>query len=412
MPSGDAPHVGYVLKMYPRLSETFILTEILAHEAAGLKLEIFSLRTPADGRFHEALSRVHAQVTYIPSAPPKVEEFWTTLRRASTKLPQAENILEVAQPESAGNVYQAILLAESALQRGVTHLHAHFATVATTVTRLAARLAGIPYSFTAHAKDIYHESVNEQGLRRKFRDASAVVTVSDYNLTYLRSRFGDSATRVRRIYNGLDLDEFSYSSPRDRAPLIVGVGRLVEKKGFGDLIEACAILNNRGREFRCEIIGSGVLEPELAEQITALGLADRVQLLGPQPRNVIKQRLRGAAVLAAPCLVASDGNRDGLPTVLLEAMALGTPCVSTAVTGIPELVRDGETGLIADQASPQSLADTIECLLNDQDLSLRLAANARRLIEAEFDIHRNAAAMRAIFDSIHPVKPPLPLEVG
>ncbi len=412
MPSGDGPRVGYVLKIYPRLCETFILTEILAHEAAGLELEIFSLRPAVDGRFHDALGRVQAEVTYLPSAPPKVEEFWTALRRAGTKLPQTENVLEVAQPERAGNVYQAILLAESALQCGVTHLHAHFATVATTVTRLAARLAGIPYSFTAHAKDIYHESVNEQGLRRKFRDAAAAVTVSDYNLQYLRSRFGEDAARLRRVYNGLDLQEFSYRPADAQDPLIVGVGRLVEKKGFGDLIEACAILNNRGREFRCEIIGDGMLRDDLVQRAAALGVADRVQLLGPQPRSVVKQRLRGAAVLAAPCLVASDGNRDGLPTVLLEAMALGTPCVSTAVTGIPELVRDGETGLIADQASPQSLADTIERLLQDQGLCLRLAADARRLIEAEFDIHRNTAALREVFDSAQAVAPQQRLGVG
>ncbi len=412
MPPADGHRVGYVVKRYPRLAETFILNEILAHEAAGLKLEIFSLRAPIDGCFHHDLARVKAQVRYVPGPSVKADEFWATVGRAHDTLADAKTIFEICQGESAGDIYQAILLAEAARQRGVGHLHAHFATVATSVARIAARLAGIPYTFTAHAKDIYDNSVDENHLRRKLRDAPTVVTVSDYNVKHLRERFGADAASVQRVYNGLDLQEFTYCCPHDRQPLVVGVGRLVDKKGFKDLIDACAVLSQRGRDYRCEIIGHGVLHAQLAEQVSRLGLGDRVRLLGALPRGEVNERVRRAALLAAPCVISEHGNRDGLPTVLLEAMALGTPCVSTTVTGIPEVVRDGETGLIAEQNNPASLANAIERLLDDSALGVRLATNARRLIEAEFDIHRNTPVLRAIFAAASAREPRVALEVG
>jgi len=224
-----------------------------------------------------------------------------------------------------------------------------------------------------------------------------VVTVSDYNLAYLQENYGPAARRARRIYNGLDFERFPYRPPHERPPQIVGVGRLVEKKGFADLIEACAILAAEGREFSCRIIGTGEQETAMRAQIARLGLEDRVELLGPRPQGELVRHVRDAAVFAAPCVVGADGNRDGLPTVLLEAMALGTPCVSTAVTGIPEVVRDGETGLMVPQRDPAALATAIGRLLAERDLRVRLAERARRLVEANFDVRRNAALLREVF---------------
>lgn len=393
--------IGYVLKMYPRFSETFILNEILAHEAAGLDLEIFSLRLPNDGRFHEALARVRAPVTYLPYERLKVTELWQFLDQASQELPGLWQALEETLTEDISDVYQAVLLAREANLRGITHLHAHFGSVATTVTRLAAHFAPLSYSFTAHAKDIFHESVQPADLRRKLNDAVAVITVSQYNLTYLRQTYGQAANRVHCIYNGLDLDQFPYHSPLNRPPKIVAVGRLVEKKGFSYLIDACKLLADRGREFQAEIVGAGLLEADLRDQINQLGLADYVKLIGPQPQGEVKQYVQQAAVLAAPCVVAQDGNRDGLPTVLLEAMALGTPCVSTDVTGIPEVLHPDVTGLGVPQRDPAALADALARLLDDDTLRVHLATAARRLIEAEFNIHRNAARIREIFALAH-----------
>jgi glycosyltransferase involved in cell wall biosynthesis len=386
--------------MYPRLAETFILNEILAHEADGLELEIFSLRAPIDGKFHRELAEVQAKVTYIPGQSVKADEFWSTVNQARREFIGGENIVDDGVHECAPDIYQSILLARAAQERGVTHLHAHFATIGTTVTRLASRMTGIPYSFTAHAKDIYHESVVEEDLRRKLRDAATCVTVSDYNLENLRERFGEDAASVVRIYNGIDLSEFPYESPADRPPLVLGVGRLVDKKGFRDLIDACVVLKERGRDFRCEIIGDGVLDERLAKRVEETGVGDVLRLCGPKPRADVNRRLREAAVMAAPCVISDNGNRDGLPTVLLEAMAAGTPCVSTDVTGIPEVVRDGDTGLMVPRHDPPALADALERMLDDAALRVRLAENARQLIEAEFDLHRNTPALRAVFGTV------------
>ena len=389
--------IGYVLKRYPRYSETFIVNEILAHEAAGLEIEIFSLLPPDDGHFQNIIAQVRAPVQYLPHLGIKAMDFWQALEETSDVLPALWTTLNVARGEDHRDVYQALVLARTAHFNGIQHLHAHFATSATTVARLASHFSGIPYTFTAHAKDIYHQDMDPMDLKRKFHDAAAVITVSNYNLNYLHTTIGPDAAHTQHIYNGLDLTQFSYKKPDNRLHKIVSVGRLVEKKGLHDLIDACGIIAERDHQFRCSIIGTGPLECDLRAHIERLGLKDRVELIGSRPQREVKEYIQTAAVFAAPCIVGEDGNRDGLPTVLLEAMALGTPCVSTDVTGIPEVLRDGETGLMVPQHDPTNLANALEQLLKDSAKRVRLAAQARSLIEAEFDIHRNAARLRETF---------------
>jgi colanic acid/amylovoran biosynthesis glycosyltransferase len=405
--------VGFIVRRYPRHSETFIVREILAHEQAGLAIEIFSLRPPIDRHFQELIGRVRAPVNYLclpaegliaeqlASATLTVSYFWKALADASAVLPGLWAALEEARHEEARNVYQAVLLARQVRLKGISHLHATFANDAATVARHAARFAGVSYSLTARAKDIFHETVQPDDLRRKFQEANGVITVSDFHLAYLRKTYGPAAGRVQRIYNGLDLDEFSYRAPHDRPPVVLAVGRLVEKKGFEDLIDACAILAGRGRPFRCRLIGAGALQDALQARIESRGLKDCVELIGPRPQREVIQEMQRAAVLACPCVIGKDGDRDGLPNAIQEALALGTPVVSTDVTGIPEVVRDGETGLMVPQHDPPALAVACERLLWDPDLRVRLAARARRLIEEEFDIRRNCARRRAIFQAPH-----------
>ena len=398
-----AGRVGYVLKMYPRFSETFVLTELLAQQDRGVDLEVFSLRPPADGRFHEALARLRAPVTYLRTSWSRTEEFWDALRDARGELPglaaHAGELWDVDHRDAA----QAVELALAVRARGITHLHAHFASVATTVARLAARLAGVPYSFTAHAKDVFHADVRDDDLRTKLRDAADVVTISDFNLAHLRDRFGADAAHVRRVYNGLDLDAFPWSDPAGRPPVVAAVGRLVEKKGFADLLDAVALLRDAGRACTVDLVGTGPLAGPLAHRVHRLGLADRVTLHGALPQDDVRRIVGSAAVFAAPCVVGGDGNRDGLPTVLLEAMALGTPCVATPVTGIPEVLRHGDTGLLVPERDPAALAAALDRLLDDAALRARLAVTARLRVEVDFDARRQAAAVAAGFH-----RPPVP----
>ena len=393
------PRVGYVLKMYPRYSETFIVTEILAHEAAGLRLEIFSLRAPVDTHFQDAIARVRSSVQYIPSHTPRAQQLWALFEEAAAELPNFWKIVGEFSSEEVCDVFQAVLLAIAVRQKGLTHLHAHFATVATSIARMAAKLAGISYSFTAHAKDIFHSDVSDADLRRKLLDAHAAVTVSEYNLRYLRDRHGRAASRVTRIYNGVDLTLFPYSPGAERDNDIVAVGRLVEKKGFHDLLTACALLRDRRRPVSCRIVGSGPLEADLRSYMRELSLDKKVVAIGPRPQFSVVKEMARARIFVAPSVEAQDGNRDGLPTVLLEAMALGTPCVGTPIAGIPEALIHEQTGLLVPPGDPQSLAGAMERLLADATLRGRLARNARDHVESEFDIDQNTVALRHVFSS-------------
>lgn len=393
----EKPRIAYVVKMYPRFSETFIVSEILAHEAAGFALGIFSLRPPVDTHFQDLLAKVRSPVRYIFSDRPHLTDFWTALSEAGRMFPRFWQSLASFADEDSRDVQQAVLLARELRSGGFTHLHAHFASTASTVARMAARFAGIPFTFTAHAKDIFHESVDAADFRRKLADAAAVITVSDHNVRYLRETYGQAASHVRRIYNGLHLDTMQFSPARDRENVVIAVGRLVEKKGFDDLVRAMASLRDSGNTVRCEIVGTGEMEHELRALVAHLRLEDRVELVGPLPQCEVFKRVASAAVLAAPCVNGADGNRDGLPTVILEAMALGTPCISTPVAGIPEAVRDGETGLLVVERDVAALAGGIGRVLGDADLRCRLAVAGRKLIEDEFDARRNAAAVRGVF---------------
>ena len=400
--SGRSPaaprRVGYVVKRYPRYSETFIVAEIAAHEAAGLEVEIFSLRPPNDTHFQEAIARVRAPVHYLHTEGVKAaSHLWAALQDAAAVLPGFWSELEAAGGEDALAVHHAAVLACAVRRTAIEHLHAHFAVATATVARLASRFAKVPYTFTAHAKDIFHASVRPEALRRNLSEAATAITVSDYNRDYLVQTYGAAAARTHRVYNGIDLQQFPYASPERRPPRIAAVGRLVEKKGFADLVAACALLRDRGLAYRCDIVGTGPLELALRALMQRCGLEDRVQLVGLRPRSEVVAHIRDAAVLAAPCVIGSDGDRDGLPTVLLEAMALGTPCVSTDVTGIPELLQGDESGLVVPQHDPAALAAALERLLTDPALRVRLATCARRRVEAEFDIRRTAGQLRAVF---------------
>ena len=396
MPPDGPFRIGYVVKRYPRYSETFIVAEIASHEAAGFEVEVFSIMPPNDTHFQEAIARLRASVHYIPYHGVKAVDFWTALDGAAAVLPGFWAAMEAARGEDVMAVFQGALIACAVRERGIQHLHAHFATAPTSAARLASHFAKVPYTFTAHAKDVFHDTVRPDDLRRKLCDASATVTVSDFNRDYLKRTYGAAAARVHRVYNGLDLDLFPHSSPMERAPRIVAVGRLVEKKGFGDLVEACALLRDRGAAFQCDVVGTGPLAPALQALIHERGLSERVHLLGPWPRSEVVELMRAAAALAAPCFVAADGDRDGLPTVLVEAMALGTPCVSTDVTGIPELLAD-DCGIVVPQRDPASLATALERLLSDSAVRVRLATRARARVEAHFDINRTTARLRKIF---------------
>ena len=394
--------IAYILKRYPRFSETFIVNEILSHELAGSEIYIFSLLPPIDSHFQDIIGHVKAPVTYVSSTSNvKGSDFWQTLKNLESTTPNIWNKLDEAKSEDYLVLYQSMLLTSLLKSKKIDHIHAHFATSATSVARLTSLFSGIPYSFTAHAKDIYHKDVDLHDLRKKINDASVVITINDYNLKYLQKLFPDQSKRIIRIYNGLDLSNFEYTDNLEKSNNeIVSVGRLVEKKGFEVLLDACYHIVNSGKKIHCSIIGTGALENKLQKKIKELRLQDFVSLLGAIPREDMLERIRNASIFVVPSIISSDGDRDGLPTTLLESMAIGTPCISTDVTGIPEVIKDGVTGVMVSSDNPLKLAGAINNLLSDYELSQSLAQNAKELVHSKFNIHNNSIQLRQVFENV------------
>jgi colanic acid/amylovoran biosynthesis glycosyltransferase len=395
--------VAYIIKMYPRFSETFVLSELLELQRQGLHVHVFSLKKPDDGVFHADVARLSARVTYLPESPlldpgafaaAQREVFGWNRRRYLHALSLA---LRRRRAVTMKQFLRAGYIAVRLRREGIRHVHAHFASGPAAVALHLHRLTGISYSFTAHAKDIYLDTVDRKELATKLRFARFAITVSDYNRKYLSELAGES--RLFRIYNGLDLERFAPNGAvPEEPPLVLAVGRLIEKKGFADLVRACALLRDTGCRFSCRIVGKGQLERELGDLVRGLGLDGLVELAGPLPREALVELYRRASLVVAPCVVGADGNRDGLPTVLIEAMALGVPVVATDVTSIPELVEDGVTGVLVPQGDPEALAAAIRGVLADRIRAEALARAGREQVESRFDLHANVAQLRTLLE--------------
>jgi glycosyltransferase involved in cell wall biosynthesis len=396
----------YVLKMFPRLSETFILNEILALEALGHRITVFSRLRHAEELRHGAFSRLRGAVHYIPVDEPGFPRrahgahAALRLRRPRAWREVRQHAVSRGHAAAWAKFLQAGIVAREALRLGADHIHAHFLSGNARVAKWASALSGIGYSLTAHAKDIYANPASARTLGRRLRQARGVITISEYNRAHL-ARLGAPPASLHVIYNGVDLDRFH---PRHRRaesgapPLILSVGRLVPKKGFSILVEACARLQAQGVAFRCAIVGGGEGESALKAQVRERGLERRVQVLGPRTQEeVVRDFYPRAAAVALPCVVTESGDRDGIPTVLIEAMAMGVPCVSTRLSGIPELIEDRVSGLLVEPGDPASLAGALQHLLSAPERCAALGAAARRRVESGFDLRANVRRLAEFF---------------
>lgn len=403
----DQPRTAYVVKVYPRFSETFIVTEILAREAAGEALSIYALRPTSDSRFHPQLAQVQAPVTHLPR-PHKLSAEWEILARAQAQLPHFGERLGALMPLlvrlDPSDVGQAVDLAMRLRRDGIERVHVHFANMASWCTAIAAALIDIPFSVTTHAKDLFHDDVDRVVLREVLHRAQTVVTISDFNRRFLLTEIDPALEpKVVLVRNGLELTRFRYRDPATPGPelRVLAVGRLVEKKGFSYLLDAVAGLRAEGLRTQVRIVGEGELGADLAAQVAASGLSDAVSLLGSRSQAELVAELDWADVMVAPCVVGEDGNADGLPTVLLEAMASGVPCVATDVTGIPEAIhpqtgQDAATGILLPRER-SGLADRVAGALRQvADPAwprVDIARAARSAVERDFDTTTQAALL-------------------
>ncbi|MEO8509640.1 MAG: glycosyltransferase [Chloroflexota bacterium] len=394
----DGPlRLTYLMGRYPVLTETFIDREILRLIDRGVDLRIISIRQPDHNlspRQHDLRKRVSyllpvsfgslvaAHATAMVTRP---RTYFGTLGWLLTRRHPRRTRLRTLLHFGTG-VYAAWKLRD---RKGV-HVHAHFADRAATVALVASRLIDARYSVTAHAREIYVAPVL---LPERISQAAFTATCTEYNRRHLATLVDAStAQRILRLYHGLDLSTFDgapgRSEDRER-PLLLSVAQLWERKGLEDLVRACGLLRDRGAIFACDIVGEGPLHGRLEGLIRQLQLDGIVTLTGPLRHPAVISRLAAARAFVLPCVVAPDGDRDGIPNVILEAMASGLPVVSTPVSGIPEVVRDGETGFLVPEHDPPAVADALERLLADPELAGQLGEAGRAFVRREFDLHRN-----------------------
>lgn len=393
--------IAYVVSQFPKLSETFILREMLALRARGHDITVLSIKGDTEPMVHPEAEALRPGTLYPSLDPGALVAAAARLagRPVSTgRVVATLGAVCAAHPgillKSLALVPLALRFARSLEAAGVRHIHAHWATYPATLAWVIHRLTGIPYSVTGHAHDLY---LPNPMLPRTLRESAFFATISEFNRALLIQSCGPEALgKVRLVRCGLPLGDFPWrpsDGPRGDPPLVVSVGRLVDYKGFDVLLRACALARDAGRPVRLRIAGEGPERLRLERLRASLRLEGLVTLEGALRQEEVRALLQTADLFVLACVRGRDGQQDGIPIVLMEAMALGVPVVSTRLSGIPELVKDSETGLLAAPGDDRHLADVMGRILQDRVLSLALAQRARELVEREFDIERSVTAL-------------------
>jgi glycosyltransferase involved in cell wall biosynthesis len=415
------PSVAYIVRSYPRLSQTFILDEICMLERMGMNLRIFAVTDPHEPIVQFEVGEVLAPTEYLDRSIRRArlrvltEHLWA-VARAPQRYTRALHLVITHKDGNNGYasstrfecflyaVYLVRLLRREQRRTGVgtDHIHAHFAHDPTLVAMLAHVLTGISYSFTAHARDLYQ--VPQPVLVERAESASAIVTCCRANVDYLHQTLPERLRgKVRLIYHGKELHDTPIGAPSGappEVPLILSVGRLVEKKGFTDLVLACHRLKQEGRRFSCIIYGEGPDRSKLQAMVEQLDLSDRISLPGARSRREILSAYLQAHVFALTPFVLENGDRDGIPNVLIEAMASGLPAVTTTVGGIPELVRHDVNGLLATPRDVAGIAAHLAALLDDHERLERLSRSARQTVERYFNAQTAGNQLAELFEGL------------
>ena len=394
------PEVAYLFERFPSFGQTFCYREVAELERQGMDVHVFSIRRPVDEPHEDWDQSLVERVHYLPEEKSLVAEVDRLLGKKAVEERFRAAVNEWGRQSDFLRLYQAIYVGARLEEKGLRHIHAHFAGMAARTVWWIREFLGIPYSFTAHANDIFAPRDFAVSLAKLIENAAAVVTVSDFAVRLLRERFPQGAAKVHRVYNGVDLARFHPSDFASSPPAIVSIGRLIEKKGFGDLISACAHLRSRGSAFTCGIIGEGPLEETLRTQIVAEGLEKTVELTGPQTQEQIATRLAHSTIFALPCTREADGGMDNLPTVIMEAMAAGLPVISTPLGGIPEMVEPGVNGELVPERDPVALSGAIERLISEPEQARSFGVRGREIARERFSIETSARQLRQLFDEV------------
>lgn len=392
--------VAYLFERFPSFGQTFCYREVAELERQGTKVHVFSIRQPVGEAAQDWDQDLVQRVHYLPEEKALVAEVDRLLKTKAVPEEARAAVKDWGRQSDFLRLYQAIHVGVRLQETGLRHIHAHFAGMAARTAYWINEFFAAPFTFTAHANDIFAPRDFAVSLPKLMERAAAVVTVSDYSVRLLQERFPGSHAKIHRVYNGVDLARFSPSDFAGSPPAIVSIGRLIEKKGFSDLVGACALLRSRGHSFQCLIIGEGPLEETLRAQIAEADLGQYVELTGPQSQAEIAKCLAHATVFALPCTREADGGMDNLPTVIMEAMAAGLPVVSMPLAGIPEMVEDGVNGVLVAERNPTALADAIERLLGNPEEARSLGDRGREIAREKFSIETSARQLQQLFETM------------
>lgn len=404
---GGEPRVAYFINCFPNLIETMIYREVEALRGLGYEIHTFSIRRPDRALIPADAQGLAAITSYIlPVAIPRLIarqlrairryplRYWQTLFAVM----RGTHVRFRDRLRTLCHFVEAVTVLPEIERLQIDHLHAHWAVGATTVAMVVSRFLGIPFTFTAHAYDIWREQLL---LPEKLRAAARTITCTGCNRQHLIDAYAGDPAKIRVVYHGLDLERFR---PRPRSanpePVILSVGRLVEQKGYDRLLRACAALMLEGERFECRIVGEGPLRAQLEALARELRLDGRVRFLGKMFHDDLIGEYASADLFAMLCMPASDDDRDGIPNTLIEGMAMQLPVVSTRFSGIPELVVDGETGLLVDIADHEGAVAALRALLRDAVLRQRLGAAGRRRVRDAFTIEASTAALDETFQGL------------
>ncbi len=409
--------IAYLFSRYPVVSQTFVDTEMLALERAGVELEIFSVYPPHTSFRHGHAAKLKAPIHYAP--PQSILKLGEQEAKQNGRWP-AELI--AAHDRKYGAQYKAALRARNALyfadvfrSRGFTHFHVHFANRAAHTALFVKAISGIPFSMSTHGQDYMVDLGNHDLLREICSEAVFVANETEWSTGELRRLCPDSAGKMVRVFNGMNLANFFQAEPgtKNTVPRIITTGRLIEFKGFHHLIAACAILRDRGLAFECEIVGEGPWRGQLQQAIDDARLADRVKLTGALPQEEVFAKTRAADIFTLPCIVDVNGASDVFPTVILEAMASARPVVSTRLAGVPEQIVHGETGYICDPGDVACLAESLEKLLRSPELRHQFGEAGQRRLREEFAVDNTVRALHAQYQKhVAPAPAPAPRNAG
>ena len=399
-----APEFAYLFERFPSFTQTFCYREVAEMRRLGCNVPVFSIRKPDDIP-RDCPEDLALDVRYLPDPAALGREMKTLRMLPKYPWPVIWQIRTWGKRPSKARLLEAAWLGPRLRRLGITHVHAHFAGIAARTAWWLKKFYGISFSFTGHANDMFCESGLPVSLGDLVREAAFVVTVSDFSRDWLCRKVPGHEGKIHRIYNGMDIPAALAVAPDGGIPRIVSVGRYVEKKGFSDLIEACAILRGRGLGFECAIIGGGPLDEALRARVGELGLQDCVKLTGPLPQEEVRRQLASATLFALPCVTEHDGGMDTLPTVIVEAMAAGLPVVSTRLAAIPEMVGHGTSGFLVEERQPGPLADAMSEVLADPILARRLGTEGHKAARERFASTAAATSLKTLLEHARDARP-------